>query len=91
MKKCLKITIDAISHGQFAQDLQKKGTKLGVEGTMQYIADQKELRVVVCGDKEQVDQLVDHLHQLAAKEGISVHLEPYVKIKDYRGAFRIIE
>ena len=53
---------------------------------------EKELRIVVCGLKEQVDKFVDELHKEAAHAGVSdISIEPFVRIKDYRGAFRIIE
>lgn len=52
----------------------------------------KELRIIACGLKEQVDQFVDLVHKDAAQAGINdINIEPFVKAKDYRGAFRIIE
>lgn len=76
----------------FISDVQKKGTKLGIEGTIQIIPGHEELKIIACGIKEQVDQFVDALHKEAAKLGASeINIEPFVKTKDYRGAFRIIE
>lgn len=76
----------------FVQEIHKKGTKLGVEGTIQVVPGDQEMSIVVCGLKDQVDQFVDHLHKHAAQEGINdIAIEPHVKVKDYRGAFRIIE
>ncbi len=92
MKKCLRIAFMASSPGQLIADIQKKGTKLGVEGTIQFAQADKELRIIVCGLKEQVDQFVDILHKDAAQAGAAdLNIEPFVKVKDYRGAFRIIE
>lgn len=92
MKKCLRIAFGASSPGSLLNELQKKGSKLGVEGTIQFVASEKELLIIVCGIKEQVDQFVDLLHKDAAQAGISdINIEPFVKIKDYRGAFRVIE
>lgn len=92
MKKCLKIAFSAQGTDALIQDIQKKGTKLGVEGTIQLIPSEKELKIIVCGLKEQVDQFVDLLHKDAGRIGITdINIEPFVKVKDYRGAFRIIE
>lgn len=92
MKKCLKIAIRMPHIAKLMAELQKKGTKLGVEGTVQFVASEQELKVIVCGDKELVDQFVDMVHKEAALEGVSdINIEPFVKTKDYRGAFRVIE
>lgn len=92
MKKCLKIAFGVPSMGALINEIQKKGSKLGVEGTIQFIAASKELRIIVCGLKDQVDQFVDLLHKDTALAGVnSLNIEPFVKTKDYRGAFRIIE
>lgn len=92
MKKCLKIAIRMPHLGQLMGELQKKGSKLGIEGTVQFVASEQELKVIVCGDKELVDQFVDMVHKEAALAGITdINIEPFVKTKDYRGAFRVIE
>lgn len=92
MKKCLKIAFGVPGTGALINEIQKKGSKLGVEGTIQFIAANKELRIIVCGLKDQVDQFVDLLHKDTALAGVnSLNIEPFVKTKDYRGAFRIIE
>jgi acylphosphatase len=91
MKKCLKIAVSHKGSDGFVHQIHKNGTKLGVEGTIQVVPDH-EMSIVVCGLKDQVDEFVDELHKHAAKEGIvDISIEPYVKAKDYRGAFRIIE
>lgn len=93
MKKCLKISfaIAGLDH-PFIIDLQKKGSKLELEGTIQFVGAAKELKVIVCGLKEEVDQFVDFLHKETVKLNIAdLSIEPFVKVKDYRGAFRIIE
>lgn len=92
MKKCLKITISAHAPDSLMADLQKKGTKLEIEGSLQHVVAENEIRVIACGNKDAVDQLVDYMHKLAAQAELSnVNIEPFVKTKDYRGAFRIIE
>lgn len=92
MKKCLRIAIRMPHLAELVAELQKKGAKLGVEGTVQFVTAEGELKVIVCGNKDHVDQFVDLLHKEVALEGISdINIEPFIKIKDYRGVFRIIE
>ena len=92
MKKCLKIAFSSAGSDSFLQDMQKKGAKLGLEGTIQNVPGENEVRIIVCGLKEYVDKFVDVIHKDAAQLGVSdINIEPFIKTKDYRGAFRIIE
>jgi acylphosphatase len=92
MKKCLKISFSGVDHETFTQTIQKHGTKLGIEGTIQTVPAQKSFKIIVCGDKDDVDKFVDVLHKETAQAGVTdVHIEPFVKAKDYRGVFRVIE
>lgn len=92
MNKCLKISFS----GEFPPDffkefIQKHAKKLGVEGTVQLISPQT-VRIIACGTKESIDAFVDILHKGASGvflEGIEI--EPFLKDKDYRGVFRVIE
>jgi len=59
----------------------------GLEGIAQAIADDK-VKIVVCGEKKQVDAFLDEVQQEAI---IGIEIEPFVKDKDYRGVFRVID
>ena len=49
-------------------------------------------RIVVCGPKEKVDEFLDIVHKGTAKYvPEEVEIEAFVKDKDYRGVFRVIE
>lgn len=92
MKKCLKISIMGAGQDSFVHEIQKKGAKLNVEGTIQYVAAENEVKIIACGTKEEVDKFVDLIHKEAALMGAQApNIEPFVKVKDYRGALRIIE
>lgn len=92
MKKCLRIAIGVENPDILINEIQKKGAKLGVEGTIQFVAGDKELRIIACGLKDQVDQLVDQIHKDVLQAGLNnINIEPFIKAKDYRGVFRIIE
>lgn len=92
MYKCLKILIE----GQIASDflrtfIQKQAKKFELEGTAQLMS-HGNVCVIVCGQKENVDQFIDIVHLKAPTCGIEhVEIEPFVKGKDYRGVFRVIE
>ena len=92
MKKCLKITITAeFSPESLTAVILKYARQLEVEGTAQVVAD-NEIRIMACGTKENVDEFLDILHNSSGKyvpEDIVV--EPFIKERDYRGIFRIIE
>lgn len=91
MKKCLKIRLGASFSSSVIGEIQKKGSKLAIEGTIENIAQDDEMNLIVCGNKEEVDEFVDFLHKVAAKEKLStIEIEPFIKTKDYRGAFRVI-
>lgn len=92
VKKCLKISMPLSPGDPLIQQIQKHGIKMGVEGTLSQSPHDKDVKIVVCGLKDQVDKFVDLLHKEALQRGITdINIEPFVRIKDYRGAFRIIE
>jgi acylphosphatase len=92
MNKCLKITITIEpKDGALLSTIQKHARKYELEGIVQPLVPDK-VKIVICGEKEQVDLFVDALHKEASKEPIKdIEIEPHVKDKDYRGVFRVIE
>jgi acylphosphatase len=71
--------------------VQKNARDLAIEGTVQ-VADSNNVTIIACGEKNNIDLFLDIIHQ-----GISLHVpenvmvEPFLKEKDYRGIFRILE
>lgn len=92
MNKCLKILLTLEMKEGFLQSfIQHHARLFDLEGTAQLIASDK-LKVVVCGKKELVDNFIDVLHKESPSSGITeIEIEPYIKDKDYRGVFRVIE
>ena len=89
--KCLRITIFATPVANVHTLLQKTARELGIEGTVQ-IADQKTIKIIACGLKENVDAFIDILHARAmGNNPKNIEVEPFVKERDYRKVFRIIE
>lgn len=92
MKKCLKITFPTPVADQFLQLIHRQARTLKVEGTLAVIQPEQLVRIIVCGEKDEVDHFLDFIHKEGAKHNIhSIMAEPMLKERDYRGAFRIIE
>jgi acylphosphatase len=94
MSQCLHITFLMEAPKTFLHSvIQKKARALGIEGTVRvYSNGEKSITLIACGQKEAMDDFVDLLHKEAAKESIKdMEIEPFIKEKDFRGVFRIIE
>lgn len=93
MNKCLKITFPATCPVDFLRTfVQKNARDLNLEGIAQIVTAENSIVILVCGAKEEVDQFVDVMHK--GVKSVDIHdifVEPFVKVKDYRGVFRIIE
>lgn len=99
MNKCLRIVITA----KFSDDLlrsfiHKSAKSLGLEGTAQIIDTQskdalvKKVLISVCGDTEILDEFIDTIHKGTKGFDLkNIEVEPFLKDKDYRSVFRVIE
>lgn len=93
MKKCLKVTISVenIPKDFLKKVIQKYANSFKVEGAAQLAADES-IKIIACGKKEAVDDFLDILHKETAKFKLNdLLVEPFLKEKDYRGVFRVIE
>jgi len=92
MMKCLKITFLLIGDESILYDfVQKQARELNIEGVLQRAPD-KRMKLIACGESEAVDDFIDILHKGSSKAQLEdIELEPFLKDKDYRGVFRIIE
>lgn len=92
MSQCLRIVLMMDIPDDFLHEFIKKNARnLDLEGTAQ-LDQQKTVKIVACGKKEAIDQFLDMLHQKGAKHFLEpLEIEPFIKDRDYRGVFRIIE
>lgn len=92
MKKCLKITlISKMLDGGLRDAIQGAARRLDLEGTVQQ-AEPNEIVIIACGSKENIDGFLDTIHQgFDGHVPEDVLVEPFLKEKDYRGIFRILE
>lgn len=89
MKQCVHIQFAAPPKEEFLQKyVQKKARELVLEGTAQMSGSER-VSITVCGSKDNVDLFIDFLHQ--ASYVTDVEIEPFLKSRDYRGVFRVIE
>jgi len=71
--------------------IQKHARTLAIEGTVA-IEEKDTIKIIICGQKEAIDKFVDALHKELAKiSPKNLEIEPFIKEKDYRGVFRVIE
>lgn len=72
--------------------IQKHAKNLDIEGIAQAINSSKKVRIIACGIKDSVDDFIDILHKNFSEHAIQdVEIEPFIRDKDYRSVFRIIE
>jgi acylphosphatase len=92
MVQCLRITfnLEKIPKNFLQQVVQKHAQELKLEGTVQLAA--QTVKIIVCGKKDDVEAFIDVLHHqtMDQLEGF-IEIEPFIRQKDYRGVFRIIE
>lgn len=69
----------------------QQARNLELEGIAQALPDGS-VRILVCGLKDPVDHFLDALHKGAGKVVPEmVEVEPFVKDRDFRGVFRVLE
>lgn len=93
MYKCLRITFSGDITISYLRDvIQKHARKLNIEGIAQLTGGQNEVRLIACGQKEQVEDFLDVIHKEEVKLDLQdLQIEPFIKERDYRGVFRVIE
>lgn len=92
MKVCVKITFFIGSEKDFLRlYVLRSAKKNEVEGVAQTIENNR-IMMIACGKKRDVDSFVDEIHEVSSKYKLDdISLEPYLKTKDYRGIFRVLE
>lgn len=92
MNKCIRISVYTHLTDDFLKNaVQKHAHKLNLEGFSQQM-DENDFKIVVNGEKDHVDKFIDLLHKEFIDLDISdFEIEPFLKDRDYRGVFRIIQ
>lgn len=92
MNKCLRVSFTSPSEDQVVHIfIQKQAKSFAIEGTLKK-SSQGFLQLIACGKKELVDDFVDQLHKGSKSCSLeNIEIEPFLKDRDYRGVFRVIE
>lgn len=89
MNQCLRIKCIVGRAREFLYNLvAQQAERLDLEGVI-LPCDDTSVQVVACGSKEKIDVFLDVLHQNSGAKHIEI--EPFLKDRDYRGIFRIVE
>ncbi|TET05997.1 hypothetical protein E3J79_03575 [Candidatus Dependentiae bacterium] len=94
MTKCLKITFSKTKMPpDFLRSVvQKHAKKLDIEGIAKVLMVDQKICIIACGVKDNIDAFVDLLHKRFSEFSIhEIKIEPFIRDKDYRNVFRIIE
>ncbi len=92
MNRCMRITC-AVADSEVGLHtfVQRYAKKFELEGVVQSLSDTR-VRVVVCGTQDAIEDFVDALHHGVVEHVVSaLEIEPFLKDRDYRGVFRVIE
>jgi len=91
MDQNLMITLIVGKAKDFLDEFVKKyANKYGLEGSARLVS-ANQVKLVICGDSDKVDDFIDHLYKNFEKYEIEdISVEPYFRERDYRGIFRVI-
>ncbi len=80
------------NNDQFMQTLvQREARKLNIEGAAQRV-DQERIQIVACGSREAVEELIDAIYKGNSQDRPeNVEVEPFMKERNFRGVFRVID
>lgn len=92
MEKCLKIMFNVeVDRMVIQQIIQRCSKDIVVEGVAQLFPEHPG-KVIICGSVEDVDIFIDRMYEELAKSNVEEPvIEPFLKDRDYRGVFRIVE
>jgi len=92
MKKCVKINFHVPIKNKLLHDfIQQHARTQDLEGVA-HIQMSGDVDIVACGATEAIENFLDALHRESATYAISnIAIESFVKSRDYRNIFRIIE
>ncbi|NBX78275.1 hypothetical protein EBQ93_02820 [bacterium] len=92
MKKCIKIEFVVKNPQDFLKKIIAKEVKNKLFEGLAQVLPESMVQICVCGEEDELDQLVDSLYaQVQEYKMADMLVEPFLKDKDYRGVFRILE
>ncbi len=92
MNQCLRIVFTAKYKLEPLYEFVKKhAQQYDLEGIVQTV-EGSNIRIIVCGERDNIEDFLEALHKNAAEKKMEqIEIEPFLKDRDYRGVFRVIE
>lgn len=93
MNQCLRITFEVPNDKkqEIRSLIHKEARKLVLEGTVRLMPGSN-LKVIACGNKNKMDMFLDCvLKEIQNLRCDGLEIEPFLRDRDYRGVFRVIE
>lgn len=92
MSQCMKISLTIRGDKEKIQELLKEyAHEFQLEGVLQS-NDEHTVKVVACSTTDEIEGFLAQLHKEFAKDNLEIlEIEPFLKDRDYRGVFRVIE
>ena len=90
--KCLEIRVSFEGErDSFKNKIVEKAKKCNLEGILE-VKSKSELLISVCGTTHEIEQFIDFFYEEHTNlSAVIIEIEPFIKEKDYRGVFRVIE
>ncbi len=92
MKKCIKIQFYTTKPQDFLKHVLPHGIKnFKVEGFAQAL-DVKTVQIFICAEQEELDKVLDLIYENIDRYTLeNIEVEPFLKDRDFRGVFRVVE
>lgn len=92
MKKCIKVQFYTKNPQEFLKHVIPPGVKnFRVEGIAQAI-DAQTIQVFICAEQEELDNFLDLIYENIDRYTLeNIEVEPFLKDRDFRGVFRVVE
>lgn len=92
MKKCIKVQFYTKNPQEFLKQVIPPGIKnFRVEGVAQAI-DLKTVQIFICAEQEELDKFLDLIYENIDRYTLeNIEVEPFLKDRDFRGVFRVVE
>jgi acylphosphatase len=91
MNKCVRIRITGIVRDVAMIDsIIQSARALSIEGSVHFV-EAEGVRIFACGSRDGIESFVDSIHRMISDPSADIFVEPFLKDRDYRGVFRVIE
>ena len=92
MKKCIKVQFYTKNPQEFLKQVMPIGIKnFKIEGFAQAL-DVQTVQIFMCAEQEELDNFLDLIYENIDRYALeNIELEPFLKDRDFRGVFRVVE